>query len=455
VRARRALRRALLPVVGLLGAAALAPAAHAGTWVQVSCENPDGSPATSQGWSGSAAGAPPPGSTANTNCGPGTPLSAGLLSAFGPAPTGAAEILQYTPPAGSTLAGGTLQMSLSSDSNGPGLDAVSETSVFSPSDSLSGVVIDCTPYVSFCPKGTTDSSTAYAGPVALPSGEGGSVTVVARCDGSSGYSCDQNGSGGYWALAEVQSAQLVLTSDVSPQGTGFSGSALQRGARGTAHLVFRASVPGGPGVYSVSVAIGGRVVWSGQPDDNGGACVAAGSDGGALLFDSAQPCLTSETVDVPVPTRRLSDGRHELSVTVTDAAGNASTVLDREITTSNPRPTPAPRHGIRTRFYLGWNWNGPVTRLDSASARRLPRRGRVTVSCRGPRCPALPRHRATGARAVRRLLRSLRGRRFHAGDHLFIEVRVAHRRAERIGLRFRRGRMPVARLLRRSRHHHR
>ncbi len=207
--------------------------------------------------------------------------------------------------------------------------------------------------------------------------------------------------------------------------------------------------PNGPGVYSVSAAVGGRVVWSGQPNDNSGGCVAAGSDGSALMFDSAQPCLTSETVDIPVPTRSLPDGRHELAISVIDAAGNSSTVLDREISTSNPRATPAPKRGIRTRFYLGWDWNGPVTRLDSVSARRLPRDGRVEISCRGHHCPVLRRHRAAGARAVHRLLRSLRGRRFHAGDRVFIEVRSGHRRPERIELLFRRARMPVARLRKR------
>jgi hypothetical protein len=437
--------RALLLVLALPAITALAPAARAGTWVQVSCENPNGTPASSQGWTGSATGSPPPGSTADTNCGPGAPLSAGLLSAYSPAPGGSGEVLQYTPPAGSTLVGGTLQVSLSSTSGAPNLAAVSETSVYSPADTLSDRLISCIPYLGYCPTGTTDSTTAYAGPVALPQGGGGGVTVVAQCDSSSS-SCQQGDSGGYWARAEVSSADLLLASDVSPAGQDFSGTALQRGARGTAHVVFTAEDPNGPGVYSVSAAVGGHVVWSGQPNDNGGACIAAGTDGGALMFDSAQPCLTSETVDVPVPTRSLPDGRHELAISVTDAAANTSTVLDREITTSNPRATPAPKRGIRTRFYLGWDWNGPVTRLDSASTRRLPRHGRVVISCLGHRCPTLRHRTATGARAVHRLLRSLRGRRFHAGDRVFIVVRSERRRPERIELLFRRARMPVARL---------
>ncbi len=68
------------------------------------------------------------------------------------------------------------------------------------------------------------------------------------------------------------------------------------------------------------------------------------SDGTTLMFDFQQPCLTSEVVDVPVPTAGFQDGSHELAVTVVDAAGSASTVLDQTIHTFNPLLTPNP-HG--------------------------------------------------------------------------------------------------------------
>jgi hypothetical protein len=43
-----------------LGLLLTAEFARAGEWVQVSCENPNGTPASSQGWTGSALGSPPP-----------------------------------------------------------------------------------------------------------------------------------------------------------------------------------------------------------------------------------------------------------------------------------------------------------------------------------------------------------------------------------------------------------
>jgi hypothetical protein len=53
------------------------------------------------------------------------------------------------------------------------------------------------------------------------------------------------------------------------------------------------------------------------------------------MFDTQQPCLQTETVDIPLDTTTLADGQHDLKVIVTDAAQNSSTVLDQTITTQN------------------------------------------------------------------------------------------------------------------------
>ena len=97
------------------------------------------------------------------------------------------------------------------------------------------------------------------------------------------------------------------------------------------------------------------------------------------MFDYQQPCLTSEVVDVPVPTTGLPDGSHELAVTVTDAAGNSSTVLDQNITTSNPQTTPNPsgRRALHARFVISWRWTGTTTLLRSIRVTHLPRNASV------------------------------------------------------------------------------
>ena len=167
------------------------------------------------------------------------------------------------------------------------------------------------------------------------------------------------------------------------------------------------------------------------------------------MFDYQQPCLTSEGVDVPVPTAGLSDGSHELAVTVTDAAGNSSTVLDQNITTSNPQTTPNPsgRRALHARFVISWRWTGTTTLLRSIRVTHLLRNARVAVRCAGKHCPRL-RASASGPRKVATMLRKLGGRRLRAGQSLFITVTAPRHSAERIAVQIRNGRVPQARLLR-------
>jgi hypothetical protein len=200
----------------------------------------------------------------------------------------------------------------------------------------------------------------------------------------------------------------------------------------------------------VTAAIDGRPVFSGTPNTNGGACVPVGTDAsGALMFDLQQPCPATEVVDVPIPTVGLADGAHDLAVTVTDAARNSSTVLDQNISTSNPQTTPNPsgHRAIHARFTISWRWSGPITILRSVRVAHLPRTARVAVRCTGIHCPRL-RAGATGPRRVATLLRHLAGRHLHAGQTLLITVTAPHHTPERIALGIRNGHKPSARLLR-------
>ena len=132
-------------------------------------------------------------------------------------------------------------------------------------------------------------------------------------------------------------ADLLLTNTAAPAASGFSGSLLSPDAHGTADIAFTATDPNGPGVYNVTVQIDGNPVYNATPNTNQGKCASVGTDStsGALMFDWQQPCLQTETVDIPVDTTALTDGQHELKVIVTDAAQNSSTVLDQTITTLN------------------------------------------------------------------------------------------------------------------------
>jgi hypothetical protein len=441
--ARRALLILVAAFAALLPAIAAFPSpASAGFWYQVSCVNPDGSAAPSQGWltgqNGNAA------DISSAICGPGQPMRADQSDLSGAA-GGSNVYLQYNAPGGSAIAGGQVDTTLSADGYGTSstgaVNAVAEAGIYLPTSG--SAVTHCVAWLLTCSNGSLD----FSGVVNLPADTGGVLYAIAGCSGSG--TCDANPHNNNWAAADVSWARVLLQNSESPTGTGFSGSAMNKVLRGTAHLVFTAAVPGGPGIYQVAVAIDGNLAWAATPDTNSGLCVPVGSQNGYLMFDYQQPCLDSEMVDASVPTAGLQDGRHELAVAVRDAAGGTSTVLDQTIYTFNPQVTPNPHgpHTIHARFVISWNWQGTITRLRSITVSHLPRSAGVSARCRGRRCPRLPVVHENAPR-VKKLLHSLTGRQFHAGQRLDLFVTQRHHRPERIQLRFRSGRGPSARLLR-------
>lgn len=439
-RSIRLITAAALMCAMLVGASA----ARAGTWIQVSCVNPDGSAAPSEGWTAASTGTPEAGSSGSARC----PMYGELSPIGGAAKVGDSEYVQYTPPDGSKLIGGFASMTMSADS---GTTASGDAVLYEPALSYpSSVFFQCAWALGPC--GPPSSPNDTTGNIYLPNDAGGDFFAQATCGGNPGATCGTHETGASssspWSSVQVNSAQFALRNDATPEASGFSGTALEPGARGTASLLFTATDAGGPGVYSVTATIDGTPVWSGTPDTNGGACVPVGSSSGALMFDYQQPCRAAEAVSIPIATAGLPDGAHVLAVSVTDAAGNYSAVFNQTITTSNPQTTPRPRgRGLHAQFTISWSWSGPTTILRSIRVARLPRDARVAVHCAGPHCPRM-RARAKGPRSVARMLRRLGGRRLTAGQALFITVTERHHKAERIVCHILNGAKPSARLLR-------
>jgi hypothetical protein len=418
--------------------------ARAGEWIQVSCINPDGSGAPSQGWSGSAIGSPPIASQANPRCTPQVPMEA-ILWEGQPAPYGSEELLQYAPPAGSAIVGGTLTVGLYADGYGSGSSTYvwGSAGVLEPSSEITpaNIVKQCTNAQNACQNGTND----YVGSLSLPADAGGDVYVYANCNGfNTNGSCDAGGSNSAWALAQVSSAHILLLDDAVPTGFGFAGTVFTPHVSGDATMTFTAADPGGPGVYAIVVALDGHPVYAGTPNPNNGACAPVGTDPSthALMFDYQQPCPLSQLAGFAIPTAGLRDGKHSLTVTVTDAAGNSSEVLARTITTRNSGSTRTRLPGLHVRLTFLWHWNGRHTTLTRARVAHLPRSARATLRCSGKGCPKLPRvHRVAG------LLHALLGARFRSGEELLLTITARGRRAERIRITIRNNRVPLARLV--------
>jgi hypothetical protein len=436
----------LITAAALMCAAfAWVPAAHAGTWIQVSCVNPDNSAAPSEGWSAGVTGTPEAGSSGSARC----PMFGELSPIGGAAKVGDSEYVEYQPPDGSKLIGGVANMTLSADSGGTASgDAVLyEPALAYPSD----VFFQCAWSLGAC--GPPSSPNDTTGDIFLPADAGGDFIAQATCGGGPGTTCSEHETGGTasspWSSVQVNWAHFTLSNGAVPAASGFSGTALEPGVRGTGSLLFTATDASGPGVYSVTASIDGTAVWSGTPNTNSGECVAMGSDSGALMFDYQQPCPAAEAVSIPIATAGFPDGKHVLAVSVTDAAGNTSPVLDQTITTSNPQTTPVPsgRRALHARFVISWRWSGASTLLRSIRVTHLLRNARVAVLCSGKHCPRL-RASAKGPRKVGTMLHRLGGRRLRAGQTLFITVTARGHEPERIAVRIRTGLKPSARLLR-------
>jgi hypothetical protein len=373
-RGTRPVRRVLLLMTGLI-LAGPATSAHAGEWVQVSCVNPDGSGAGSSGWVSMIAGGGY-GSNTDTACGPGAPMYA-ILSSDAAVGTGSAETLHYIPPAGSTLNGGEVNVGLFAD--GGGYNASGTAVMYSPEYlyDASNVFFQCASGLTPCSPAGSD----FSGTLAIPGGRGGELYVSAGCGGAPGASCNEHPSQGAWSLVQVSSAELRLSNTSTPAAGSISGTLLEAGAHGTADLLFAATDPGGPGIYNITVLADGQTLYSASPEANEGRCVAVGSSGGALMFDSGQPCKQSEQLDLPVDTTSLKDGQHTLTVTVTDAAQNSSVVLDRTITTANsPAPTVTPGPADAAANGAGASEHARIRLAGQTVLARSYARGALTIS---------------------------------------------------------------------------
>jgi hypothetical protein len=211
--------------------------AYAGTWVEVSCENPNLSAAPNEGWTDFAAGGGN-GSNTDTSCAPGNPMFA-ILSTNVAVPVGSDETLQYTPPGGSALAGGSVDIALNGE--GYGDDASGTAIAYSPEYAYNGsnVILQCSAGQPACASASTPYK--WAGVLALPSNRGGDFYLSAGCGGTGGQACDVGGSEGAWSLVRLWWADFLLSNNSTPAAGAFSG-ALLGGYLGTLHPIVELQV---------------------------------------------------------------------------------------------------------------------------------------------------------------------------------------------------------------------
>jgi hypothetical protein len=325
--------------------------ARAGQYHVYSCRTPSGEPAPTDGWSSSSAGAYD--NYEKDTCGEGGALVAELSDLT----THIADLDQatwtFTVPTSDKMVGATLWRAGDAD-GGHGFDATYQFILAGPeeSDIFDSCLYTATPA---CVDGIGQPAEPLSptNRVVLPSANlGSNLYSAAGCEGVKGDECPMGhgDANGYAAVIYLYAADLVLEQSAGPSASNVDGELASAPAlSGTSHVTFDASDPGA-GVWEVRFSVDGKLVQSTVPNENGGRCRNVGqTTDGLPAFLYLQPCLPSESVGVGLDTTGLSNGSHQLVVSVVDAAGNAAPVVEREIDVQNPVPaipaSPGPPNG--------------------------------------------------------------------------------------------------------------
>lgn len=333
---RQAMSLAAL-ALALAALAGSASYARAGVYHVYGCRTPAGQPAPADGWSGSVAPGGAFDQYARNTCAEG----GALIAALGDQTVHAAYIDKatwtFSAPAGTNVAGATIYRA----GDNAGAHAANFTYEFWLDGATESSFIDQCLYTLGCSsRGNFAQPLSSENHVSVPAADLGShLSANAACTGFLGAECaaGTGDANGYAAAAYVYASDIALEQNQGPTVSDVGGElASAPSLSGTSDLTFSASDPVS-GVYQAVVTVDGQAVESPVLDENGGRCrqVGLAADGRpAYLY--VQPCVGSLSADISLDTSDLTDGPHHLVVMVTDAAGNAAPVLDRDITVSNP-----------------------------------------------------------------------------------------------------------------------
>jgi hypothetical protein len=329
----RVLCTALIGALALL--LVLVATAYAGSYHAYTCRTPSGESAPTDGWSGSMS------STHFTYVENTCSHGGALVAALGDQPY---ERRPYTDvatwtlsvPSPETLVRATLWRA-GDTAGGGGATATYEFWFAGPAEP--NIFDECGAVLGCAGRGKIGQPLAAENRLAVPAANLGShIYVKASCGGFSEGACpvgvgDEHG---YAAVAYLYAADLVLEQAEGPSASSTGGQlATEPSVSGSSGLVISATDPGS-GIYQALFNVDGNVVQSTLINENGGHCRSVGqTTDGLPAFLYLQPCLKSLTAGVSFDTTKVSNGTHHLIVSVSDAAGNTATVLDRSILVEN------------------------------------------------------------------------------------------------------------------------
>ena len=288
----------------------------------------------------------------------------GALATFdppaSPAPSNAAAGWRVDVPIGTTLAGVSLdRATLGFGTQLPGDD-------FSYTASVPGTVLETASLA----QGTGPLSGAVSFATS-----GNEVDLELSCGAAPGASCAQPpGSVGL----ELSSLGLTVT-DSEPPLVAVSG--VDSPVSGPLPLLVTAT-DGGLGLASATATLDGQTVAS--VTFGGASCAPLASGDGEMNLPLGADCPSAVTnVPLTVSTSNVPDGPHQLVVTVTDIAGNATTAVDESIIVRNHITVP----GSTVLLGVG-NGGSPAKVTGPGGSGVLPSSTTVPAICASPRITA-------------------------------------------------------------------
>jgi hypothetical protein len=339
---REAVRVALAVWVALIATCLAAGPASAGEYHVYSCRTPSGTTAPTSGWSGSIDG---PWMYDPNSCASGGSLTAALDGVVEQPANAADAAWTFSAPAGTTIAAARLWLAGEARTS-----RVFGTTLYwlaAPDDSYASadVFARCENAEEGCTaKGDPQSPMSSENLVEVPSGNLSGATHIymnASCGGGNGYSCPAIG--GYAVWVSLYAADITLADDAPPVVSSVGGSLVAGGTLSGVQDISFSATDTGAGLYEAVFLVDGSVV-SRQPlaPDDESCRNVGGTSNGSNAFFEVEPCPLALSDDLTFNTALASEGSHLLTVQVLDAAGNATTILNRQVTIDNKPAAPAP-----------------------------------------------------------------------------------------------------------------
>jgi hypothetical protein len=331
--AARPFSKAFIGAVALL--LTFVAAAYAGRYHAYSCRAPSGESASTDGWSGSTSSSHF--TYVENTCSQGGALIAALGDQpYERHPYTDVATWTLTVPSPETLMGATLWRA--GDTAG-GTNTTGAYEFWFAGATEFAIFDECLAGLGCTGRGKIGQPLAAENRLAVPAAHLGShIYMKASCGGFSEGTCpvavgDERG---YASVAYLYAADLVLEQIEGPSASSLGGQlATEPSVSGMSDVIISATDPGS-GVYQALFNVDGSTVQSTPINENGGHCRSVGqTTDGLPAFLYLQPCLKSATAGVWFDTTRVSNGTHHLIVSVSDAAGNTATVLDRSILVEN------------------------------------------------------------------------------------------------------------------------